>query len=171
VKCKRIPTKGAELLLHSFCAKCSRSRGRKVECVTVQWHGPYRLDRLGAYDVSYMNGVYAISSTRAGKEKLHYIGRTMREFATRINEHLPWIGQLTGEVKVRFGTLQFEPGRRFSEDKLSDVEALLITHHVPPWNKSNSRFYRGRRELTVQNVGRKGNNLTPSVSSEELDWT
>jgi hypothetical protein len=142
-----------------------------MDTVTIRWHGPYRLDRIEYCDKSWDYGIYAIYQQFGNyPEKLLYIGLTQRSFVTRIREHCrDWLYTKRGIIRVRFGTLEFDGGQRFSKKKLDDVEALLIQVVGPPHNSEHTDYYRGRPLLTVHNVGRRGS-IPKTVSTLSLVW-
>lgn len=128
-----------------------------MEEVIINWNGPYKFERMSQYEVSYSNGIYAISRVWGNNETLIYLGQTIRSFATRLNEHQEeWLSGVRGQVKVRLGIVEFGQGRKFSQIKLNDIEALLINWHQPPYNAKSMNYYHGRDELTIINKGRKG---------------
>ena len=128
-----------------------------MEEVVINWNGPYKFENMSQYEVAYGNGIYAISRVWGNNETLVYLGQTVRDFTTRLNEHQEeWLSGVRGQVKVRLGVLEFEQGRNFSKFKLNDIEALLINWHQPPYNTKSMKYYHGRDELAVINKGRKG---------------
>ncbi|MGG3561981.1 GIY-YIG nuclease family protein [Neobacillus rhizosphaerae] len=135
--------------------------------VQVRWYGPYGLENINTRDIASYMGVYAIYSVFGGKESLLYIGKTSRSFNRRINEHYrEWLWNVRGEIKIRFGILEYPHGGIHSVKKLNDMESLLIHWHRPPYNTSSIEWYRGRLNLEVINVGRRGlldRNVTTSV--------
>lgn len=137
-----------------------------MRIVTLNWYGPYRLDRLSQYDIANEKGIYSIYRTFGGNETLMYIGKTKRNFIQRLYEHDYWVSALRGEVRIRLGI--FADGRQYNEKTLADVEALLITWNKPVENTVNTRYYYGR-EVTVVNKGRRGS-LHEKISTENLEW-
>ena len=128
-----------------------------MENVIINWNGPYKFENIGQYEIANNNGIYSISRVWGNNETLIYLGKTVRNFETRLNEHqINWLNGVRGQIKVRFGVLEFEQGRHFSSSKLSDVEALLINCHRPLFNSKSMNYYYGRGELVVNNKGRKG---------------
>lgn len=76
---------------------------------------------------------------------------------------------MKGKITVRLGIVEIPYGGRFSPKRLSDVESLLITWHTPIYNTSSSVYYRGRFNLQINNVGRRGS-IDKSVTTEALVW-
>lgn len=140
-----------------------------MQIVKLKWHGPYDLSLLEYRDSAYEFGIYAISHNVRGKERLLYIGSTIREFLTRINEHSKWLINIRGPLKVRVATIDLQERQRFSQKRLADVEALLITSHAPSENTINYTYYYGRDKLTVVNIGRRGK-ISPRVCTVDLEW-
>jgi hypothetical protein len=137
-----------------------------VRVVTLNWHGPYRLDRLSQYGVAYEKGIYSIYRTFNDNETLMYIGKTEGNFMLRLTQHDWWVSTLRGEIRVRLGV--FIDGRQYNKKTLADVESLLITWHKPVENTLNIRYYYGR-ELAVVNKGRRGS-LQENVSTANLEF-
>jgi hypothetical protein len=145
-------------------------RSGEMEAIKINWHGPYDINNIGNYDVSNSIGIYAVYRVWGGKESLLYIGKTERSFLNRITEHhKEWVGNVRGQIRLRFGTLEFEQGKHYSSKKLSDVEALLIILNTPSENTMCRYNYFGREGLTVINAGRRGL-IKQRVSTEELVW-
>jgi hypothetical protein len=140
----------------------------KMEQITINWHGPYTLDNYDRHEIASQKGIYAIYRRWGDSEKLIYLGKTERSFRDRINEHYgDWLWDKRGELKVRLGVMACEQGRKYSSQKLTDIEALLIHWHQPEFNTSNIQYYRGRERLEVINKGRRGQ-LKNKVSTLEL---
>lgn len=141
-----------------------------METITLRWNGPYYLDYLYRHERRLDSGIYSISRYYRGADRLLYIGKTSRDFESRILEHRKaWLDSVSGEIRVRLGTLEFEQGRQFSEQKLKDVEALLIQWHRPKENTAGMQAYQGREGLNIANVGRRGL-IDQFVSTENLKW-
>ncbi|GGB43182.1 hypothetical protein GCM10007199_05630 [Fictibacillus barbaricus] len=70
---------------------------------------------------------------------------------------------------IRVGTLVYFTENRFSSKRLRDVEALLITWNYPPENTSCVVYYRGRFNLKIINIGRRGL-IDRHVNAEDLIW-
>ncbi len=142
-----------------------------MEEIIIRWSGPYSIKSVGKYDLAYYNGIYAIYRVWGGNVTLQYIGITERGFYQRINEHKrDWLNNVGGQIKVRFGVLEFQTGKSFSRQKLEDAEALLISYHMPKENTSHTRYYCGRAELTVVNVGRRGTIKRRISSIDDFEW-
>lgn len=138
--------------------------------VYIKWHGPYNLDNIPFREVAYSYGIYAIYQVVNGKEKLVYIGQTKRSFTERLMEHKKtWLLTLRGQIKIRMGILEFPLGERYSNKKLDDTEALLITTCQPPFNTTNYTYYYGRLDLQIINIGRRGL-IDKNISTENLVW-
>lgn len=139
--------------------------------ITINWHGPYKLNSLENCVVSFEKGVYAIYRKWGGSEKLLYIGKTERDFFIRIKEHRNnLLCDIKGEITLRFGILEFDEGKKYSYKKLSDIEALLILWHKPIKNISSTVSYSGREKMQLINRGRKGT-VDSAISTEQLeDW-
>lgn len=140
-----------------------------MEIIIIHWSGPYKFDNIRYYERTYQGGIYAISRFWGSNESLLYIGRTERDFGTRIYEHQKnWLYEVSGQIKLRFGLLQYSEGKRSSSSKLNDVEAMLINWHKPIHNKMNKNFYNGRK-LELINIGRKGK-LAAKLSIDDFVW-
>lgn len=126
-----------------------------MRLVTVRWSGPYNLERISLYDTALDKGVYSISRVWGDTETLLYIGRTKRQFQQRLREHDYWLKNYRGQIKIRLGVLDSDPGMDFSEELLAEVEALLVVWNETVENTSNTRSYSGG-ELTIKNIGRRG---------------
>lgn len=141
-----------------------------MEKITLNWYGPYKIYNIDNHDVSYEKGIYAIYRIWGESEKLLYIGKTERDFRIRIKEHSKnWVNDVRGEIKLRFGVLEFEKGKYYSSKKLSDVEALLILWHIPNENTSSKKSYSGREKMQLINKGRKGM-IDSFISTEQLEY-
>lgn len=134
--------------------------------ITLKWHGPYSLERIENKVMAYEYGIYAIYQFYRSSEKLLYIGKTSRDFVTRLKEHF-WLNGVNGQVKVRLGVIQLEDGQ-FSSKRLGDVESLLIAFHSPPENTTNTIYYYGREKLAVLSTGRRGQ-IQPRVSTDDFE--
>ncbi|MGH0592790.1 hypothetical protein [Bacillus pretiosus] len=71
---------------------------------------------------------------------------------------------------MRLGILEFPNGVKYSEQKSSDVEALLISWHTPLENTPCTNYYIGREDLEVISFGQRGlidkKITTPNYESE-----
>lgn len=142
-----------------------------MEIININWYGPYKIDNIKNYDIAQDNGIYAIYRVWNNKEKLIYLGKTERSFIERINEHCKsWLGEKKGQIKIRFGVLSLEAGRKYSSYKLSDVEALLIITNTPHHNIKSIYNYYGREKLVIRNIGRRGA-IKEEISTDELEWS
>lgn len=142
-----------------------------MESIVIDWKGPYRVENLNKYEVAYEYGLYTISRVWNNHESLIYIGKTERDFATRIKEHCKgWLGDVRGQIRVRIGILNFESNKHFSSYKLSDVESLLIVTHIPKNNYINTVNYYGRNDLIVINKGRRGSLKSRVNTEKDLKW-
>jgi hypothetical protein len=140
------------------------------QLVVVKWSGPYKLESIHKQEKAFSNGIYAIYRRYGNKESLLYIGKTERSIAQRIKEHeKDWLFHIKGQILIRVGTLVYSANNRFSSKRLNDVEALLITSHCPPENTSCAVYYRGRFNLKIINIGRRGL-IDKQVSAEDLVW-
>ncbi|MGY3717643.1 GIY-YIG nuclease family protein [Sutcliffiella cohnii] len=138
--------------------------------VHLRWYGAYSLDNFYNTEIALYSGIYAIYRVYGEKETLLYIGRTTRSFWQRICEHQKdWLWSVKGKIHIRLGILEFPNGGRYSAKKLSDVESLLILWHLPKENTTSTCYYRGRVDLQVVNLGRRGL-LAKRISANELDW-
>ncbi|HDX9577692.1 TPA: GIY-YIG nuclease family protein [Bacillus pseudomycoides] len=125
--------------------------------VNIRWFGAYDLDSLDGKQIIMNKGIYAIYRVYGGKETLIYIGKTKRNFLKRLKEHnKDWLWKVRGEIRIRFGVLEFPNGGKYSEQKLADVESLLISWHEPVENTQSTKYYYGRPNLEVINEGRRG---------------
>ncbi|NCB75966.1 MAG: GIY-YIG nuclease family protein [Negativicutes bacterium] len=141
-----------------------------MEKIIVNWNGPYVFENINDCEAGCEKGLYLISRFWGGKETFLYLGQTKRAFTVRLNEHnKSWLGEFRGQIKVRVGILEFEEGRNYSKNKLSDVEALLINWHKFPLNVQSTKYYYGREKLGVINRGRKGI-LKDYVNTDDLQW-
>jgi len=140
-----------------------------LETVILKWHGPYAISTATETGVAFDKGLYMVTRKWAQIEKLIYIGRTKRSLAQRIHEHNWWLTELRGQVFVRYAIIELGTNKRFSEKRLADIEALLITYHSPPENTVNYNYYYGRLSLQVNNIGRRGP-LCPVISTDDLEW-
>lgn len=138
--------------------------------VHIRWFGAYSLDNFYTKDIALYSGIYAICRVYGEKETLLYIGKTSRTFCQRINEHQKdWLWNVKGKILIRLGLLEFPDSGRYSAKKLTDVESLLILWHLPKENTTSTCFYRGRVDLEIINVGRRGL-IEKRVSTSNLDW-
>ncbi|NMC32397.1 MAG: GIY-YIG nuclease family protein [Veillonellaceae bacterium] len=141
-----------------------------MEIITINWTGPYKMDNICYYERTYQGGIYAISRIWGSNESLLYLGRTERNFATRINEHQKqWLSEVSGQIKLRFGILQYSEGKKASSSKLNDAEAMLINWHKPTYNIMCKNYYYGRDKLVLINMGRKGQ-LADRISTDDFVW-
>lgn len=140
-----------------------------METFIVKWYGPYSLDRSNFCDVAYEKGIYMVTRKWGNaQESLQYIGRTTRSLEQRIKEHNWWLSEMRGNLQIRYGIVEIQPGQRFSGKRLADIEALLIIWHKPKENTVNYDWYYGR-ELTVINKGRYGP-LKREVTTLDLEY-
>lgn len=138
--------------------------------INVRWFGPYQIEDCFYKELALSKGIYAIYRMYCGKETLIYIGKTRRSFLLRITEHnKKWLWRIRGQLKIRFGILEYPNGARYSEKKLSDVESLLILWHSPIENTMSTVFYTGRFDLEIINSGRRGA-IDKKVSAKDLVW-
>jgi len=136
-----------------------------MQTITIEWHGSYNIERINLCALASDKGIYAISRIWGDTETLLYIGRTKREFQSRLREHDHWLKLYRGQIKVRLGQMVSHNGV-FSERLLADAESLLIIWNETVENTSNVNTYSGRA-LTINNVGRRGL-LAKRISSEDL---
>lgn len=140
------------------------------QTVVIKWSGPYTLENLHKREAALNNGIYTIYRRYGNKETLLYIGKTQRSILQRIKEHeKDWLFNVRGQILIRVGTLVYSTENRFSSKRLRDVEALLITWHCPPENTSCVVYYRGRFNLKIINIGRRGL-IDRHVNAEDLIW-
>lgn len=125
--------------------------------VHIRWFGAYGLDNIYSQEIALYSGIYAIYRVYGEKETLLYIGKTRRTFLQRISEHQKdWLWNIKGKIQIRLGLLEFPNGGRYSTKKLADVESLLIQWHLPRENTTSTGYYRGRVDLEVYNLGKRG---------------
>ncbi|MED2737701.1 GIY-YIG nuclease family protein [Bacillus toyonensis] len=138
--------------------------------VNIRWSKPSSLEDLHTNPLALQKGIYAIYRLYGGKETLIYIGKTTRSFNERLNEHYnDWLHTVRGQVFIRMGILEYPDRGRYSSQKLSDVESLLIVWHAPQQNTMSSVYYRGREELIIKNKGNRGL-VAKTVSADKLVW-
>lgn len=138
--------------------------------VHIKWYGAYGLDNFYTKEIALYSGIYAIYRVYGEKETLLYIGKTSRTFWQRISEHQKdWLWNVKGKIKIRLGLLEFPNSGRYSAKKLADVESLLILWHLPKENTTSTCYYRGRVNLEIINLGRRGQ-LAKRITTNELDW-
>ena len=137
-----------------------------MEQVWINWNGPYRLDLYPYRDASFDYGIYAISRLWGNSPTLLYIGESYRQtMYDRLYSHEnKWIYQYRGQVQVNFGTIELEDGCKISEQRIKDIEALMIYYHQPVHNTANKRNYYGR-DLTWTSQNQK---VGPKILSFEL---
>lgn len=141
-----------------------------MTCVNIRWFGPYNLENFYLKDISLNLGIYTIYRIYGDKETLIYIGKTSRDFYRRINEHHKhWLCDVKGKIEIRLGLLEFPNGSRYSSQKLTDVESLLILWHKPRDNSKSTVYYRGRFNLEITNLGRRGL-IDKKVLATDLEW-
>ncbi|GAB6427599.1 hypothetical protein bcgnr5372_37630 [Bacillus luti] len=139
-----------------------------ITIVHIRWSKLCKLSEIHNHEHAYSKGIYAIYRVYSGNETLLYIGKTKRNFQKRLSEHhKDWICDAKG-IQVRLGILEFPDGERYSENKLADVESLLIHWQEPPENTSSINFYRGRDILEVVNLGNRGA-LRRRISTKKFD--
>lgn len=147
-----------------------KSMVRIMVTVHIRWYGAYSIDSFFTKDISLYSGIYAIYNVIGEKETLLYIGKTNRSYFLRISEHnKTWLCNVKGVIKIRVGLLELPNGGRHSVKRLADVESLLILWHTPKENTTCTVYYRGRFDLEVINLGRRGL-IDRSVSAIELEW-
>ena len=144
--------------------------------VRVIWDEPIRLDdvlsRTGEDDC----GLYQIYAHHVvfGPGSLVYIGKAVEQtFGVRFRAHRDgWLHE-ENDVTVRLGRLdpedyeQDEPEWEDWTQLVSDVEALLIYWHSPPYNSRHINDYDGAK-LHVRNRGNRGSLLPECSSTSEL---
>jgi hypothetical protein len=140
------------------------------QSVVIKWSGPYPLENIHEREAALSHGIYAIYRRFGTKETLLYIGKTERSILQRLKEHeKDWLYHVRGQIIIRIGSLVYSANNRFSPKRLGDVEALLIVWLCPPENTSCSVHYRGRFDLEVINIGRRGL-IDKHVSAKDLIW-
>ena len=144
-----------------------------METITINWNGPFKIENLTNHDYGSEFGIYAVYRVWGETKKLIYIGKTERDFITRLNEHQKvWLCDLRGELKIHLGKLEFEDNKKYSSGKLDHVESLLICvlaldHDL--YNDRKKSIYTGRDKLKIINLGRRGL-IQDEISTDELDW-
>ncbi|SME46218.1 hypothetical protein BACERE00185_05051 [Bacillus mobilis] len=140
-----------------------------MNVVHIRWSKLYNLSEINHYEEAFSKGIYAIYRVYRGKEKLLYIGKTKRSFSKRLHEHYKdWIHGARG-IHVRLGILEFPNGGKYSEQKLSDVEALLISWHTPLENTQCTNYYIGRENLEVISFGQRGL-IDKKITTQNYEW-
>lgn len=139
-----------------------------MEKVKIKWYGPFRVDSVVEQFNDYKDfGVYMITRDWGGySEKIVYIGMTyLLDFSTRLSEHRIYLlPQLRGNIRVRIGRLV---EKRSSQERLRNVENLLILKYTPEYNQKETSTYTGR-DLRVVNLGRRGT-LDRVIDTEEFE--
>jgi hypothetical protein len=138
--------------------------------VHIRWFGAYALESLNTKELALKSGIYAIYRVYGEKETLLYIGKTSRSFLHRLSEHnKDWLWNVKGRIIIRVGLVEYPNGGKYSVKKLADVESLLIHWQTPTENTTCTVFYRGRFDLEVINLGRKGL-IDKKVTALDLEW-
>lgn len=144
-----------------------------MEIVKIFWSGPYSIDSAIAKFKNYDDyGVYMITRLWGeDSETILWIGQVYwRCFAERFAEHKrDWLNALRGEIRVRTGKIRLRGNRKISQQKVNDVETLLIYVHKPLYNNKGTSWYYGR-ELKIINSGRRGP-LEQEICSENYFLT
>jgi hypothetical protein len=133
-----------------------------MEEVWIHWQGPYRRDLYPYRDPPYDYGIYTISRMFGDSRTLLYIGESYYQtMYDRLCCHENnWIDEYRGQMQFNFGTVELKKGCKISEQRIKDIEALMIYYHriymgQPIKNTSNTRNYYGRN-LLIWNLGRRG---------------
>ncbi len=108
--------------------------------VTVCWH----VAQQGDIGLRSKRALYAMQHRRTreilylGKAGNCSVGERLRcRSKNQVWEYLAEVG--VNECRVLLGEVTFAPGSRYSNDKLSDLEGLLIAAVDPPANISGTR--------------------------------
>jgi hypothetical protein len=141
--------------------------------IPIQWEGPMTLDdalKKSSNKDDY--GIYQITGDHVvfGPGSLLYVGRARDQpFATRFAQHAEWLRHESG-IAVRLGRIpvghyETDPkgGWKDWSQLVTDVEALTIYWHAPPYNSQHIGSYKGQ-PLHVQCWGDRGR-LLPEYSS------
>jgi predicted GIY-YIG superfamily endonuclease len=120
-----------------------------MDSVTIKWR-PTNYQQLSECEDCY---VYAVSF----QQKLLYIGMAYSQSVQARLQHQAHIRAkyqyLLDEITVWLGTLNYVSFARISEQRVRDIEALLIFLHQPPDNTQSKMSYRGRSNLVVRSRG------------------
>jgi hypothetical protein len=139
------------------------SKCKEHGIVRVKWSGPftYKAYKERKTDLLNNNGLYQIYGQHVvfGPDSLLYIGMANdRTFDKRLRDHECWL-DIECDVSIRLGVLDLDNEQRRTEDikqLLTEVEALIIWWHSPPYNSSNIQTYNVKRRLHVQNWDARG---------------
>lgn len=143
-----------------------------MERFRIMWKGPYLVDRVWNLGLAEEFGVYMITRRWGqSEEKILYIGMTYwQDFPTRLVQHMDnWLDEELGNNKIRLGTIKLQRGRRFSEQKIKHIEALLIYLYKPRYNTQNIKNYPGRYLMLI-NEGRRGPIKRIITTDDIEDW-
>ena len=138
----------------------------------VIWDGPLSVAQVLSLGGDRDYGVYQVYGRHVvfGAGALLYVGMARdRPFGTRFGEHAAsWLS--TGDdISIRLGRIADADVTPSDSDwsewkqNVSEIEALTIFWHSPPYNSKNISAYKGR-PLTVQNWRQRGS-LLPEYSS------
>lgn len=144
------------------------TRGERL--VHVAWEGPFTPQEVLALTGPEHHGIYQTIGVHLvfGPNSLLYIGSTFDQtFARRFKQHLADGLEHESEILVRVGTI-VASDRPKSRDEystlVSEVEALTIYWHSPPYNSQYIRTHNVEC-LRVHNLGKRGV-LHPEYSTQ-----
>jgi hypothetical protein len=145
--------------------------GMSERLTRVIWDAPCSVqDILSSKEGEDDYGLYQIYGHHVvfGPGALLYIGKAQKQsFLTRFQQHQSWL-PYESDVSVRLGRIRegdFKLQRLWNDwaGVLSDVEALTIFWHTPPYNSHHITCYK-KQPLRVRNMGDRGR-LLPEYSS------
>ncbi len=113
------------------------------------------VDDISSYTEKNANVLYQIYGSHHiyGSNVLLYIGKTERDFAKRLDEHLKSFFLYAHNLSFSIGTLVNY------EDKLEIPESILIANHKPAFNKTNIHTVQhteDKRKIIIMNNGNHG---------------
>lgn len=117
-----------------------------MDSVTIHWR-PTNYHQLSKCEDCYL---YAVSF----QQDLLYIGMAYSQTVQARLQHQAHIRAkyqyLLDDITVWLGTLTYSSFARISEQRIRDIEALLIFLHQPLDNTQSKSSYRGRPNLLVR---------------------
>ncbi len=145
------------------------------DLIHVVWEGPFTPDEVRRREAPDDRGIYQTIGVHLvfGPGSLLYVGSTAKQtFAQRFQQHIKNGLESESEIQIRLGTIAAGDRPAALGDYLrliSDVEALTIYWHSPPYNSRNI-VSPGARNLRIHNLGKRGV-LHPEYSTQwQASW-
>jgi hypothetical protein len=127
-----------------------------MEWFKIEWQGAYPIETAQSKIEAMGYGIYAIFGVKNKETKLLYIGETYRQtFGKRLRQHKKeWLFRVNDKMVIHFGKVELPQGVHITQNKIFDIEGVLIHVLLPPFNNISKHGYSGR-EIVVFNFGKR----------------